>query len=202
MTPTRTLCGWPTSTRASSRATATSTRAKKVYRRFQQADPQPSADRQRRSPTSPPASRSPPVIRNARDGAAEALYGLGGAGTTPGRRTGGADLSAAGAVPQARPRSRRDHRRQSVRGPQAQRRGDPAPIELVPAGSPMRESAEIQVGARARRARPQRRGDGADAATIVAAHPNDPDAWSALGSLQRSAKNTTTPPIPTTRRSH
>ena len=34
------------------------------------------------------ASRCNPLVHNAKEGAAEALYGLGGAGTPPGRRTG------------------------------------------------------------------------------------------------------------------
>ena len=129
------------------------------------------------------------MIRNASDGAAEALYGLGGAGTTPGRRTGGADLSAPGAVPAARPRSRGGHRRQSASRTSSSSDAAIHAYELVPADSPMRESAEIQVGARARRARPQRRGDDADAATSSPPIPTTPTRWSALGSLQRSAKN-------------
>ncbi len=60
--------------------------------------------------------------------------------------------------------------------------------ELVPAASPMRESAEIQAGLEL-----ESIGRADDALKrlqeIVAAHPKDVEAWSALGSLQRSAKN-------------
>ena len=58
---------------------------------------------------------------------------------------------------------------------------------MVPAGSPMRESAEIQA---ALELDALGHNDEATAQMrdIVAAHPKDPDAWSALGSLQRSAK--------------
>ena len=62
-----------------------------------------------------------------------------------------------------------------------------AAYELVPADSPMRESAEIQAALEL-----DALGRIDDAIKrlqeIVAAHPKDVDAWSALGSLQRSAK--------------
>ncbi len=59
--------------------------------------------------------------------------------------------------------------------------------ENVPKTSPMRESAEIQAAMEY-----DALGHSDEAMermnAIVAAHPKDPDAWSALGSLQRSAK--------------
>ena len=76
---------------------------------------------------------------------------------------------------------------QPLRGDEAQRRRRSPPIRCVPAASPMRESADIQVAL-------ELEGIGrADDAMqrlqeIVAARPQDADAWSALGRLQRSAK--------------
>jgi tetratricopeptide (TPR) repeat protein len=133
------------------------------------------------------AGKTPaPVIRNARDGAAEALYGLGGAGTTQGDELAALiylrlalflkpdhDLAAITVANLFEDLKRRD---EAIRA-----------YELVPVSSPMRESAEIQAALEL-----DALGSNADATAkmrdIVAAHPNDPDAWSALGSLQRSAK--------------
>jgi tetratricopeptide (TPR) repeat protein len=59
--------------------------------------------------------------------------------------------------------------------------------QLVPAASPMRESAEIQAGLELESI--GRADDAMKRLTeIVAAKPKDVDAWSALGSLQRTAK--------------
>jgi len=127
-----------------------------------------------------------PVIRNARDGAAEALYGLGGAGTTQG------DELAALIYLRLALFLRPDHDLAAITVAnlfEDLKRSDEAiqAYQMVPVGSPMRESAEIQV---ALEFDALGRNDDATAKMrdIVAAHPNDPDAWSALGSLQRSAK--------------
>jgi tetratricopeptide (TPR) repeat protein len=133
------------------------------------------------------AGKTPaPVIRNARDGAAEALYGLGGAGTTQGDELAALiylrlslylkpehDLAAITVANLFEDLKRSD---EAIRA-----------YGLVPASSPMRESAEIQMALEL-----DALGRNADATAkmrdIVAAHPSDPDVWSALGSLQRSAK--------------
>jgi Flp pilus assembly protein TadD len=60
--------------------------------------------------------------------------------------------------------------------------------DAVPAASPMRESAEIQAAIELD-ATGKKDEAMARMKAIVAAHPNDPEAWSALGSLQRSGKN-------------
>ena len=98
--------------------------AKTVYQRLQQADPQPSGDRRRarRSHRRQAAGAADP--QRARRRGRSALWPRR-RRHAPGRRTGGADLSAPRALSQARPRSGGGHRRQPVRGPQAQRRGDP-----------------------------------------------------------------------------
>jgi tetratricopeptide (TPR) repeat protein len=126
------------------------------------------------------------VIRNARDGVAEALYGLGGAGTTQG------DELAALIYLRLALFLKSDHDLAAITVANLfddLKRSDEAirAYELVPAGSPMRESAEIQSALEL-----DALGRNDDATTrmrdIVAAHPKDQDAWSALGSLQRSAK--------------
>jgi tetratricopeptide (TPR) repeat protein len=127
-----------------------------------------------------------PVIRNAKDGAAEALYGLGGAGTRQG------DELAALIYLRLALFLRPDHDLAAVTVAnlfEDLKRNDEAirAYQLVPASSPMRESAEIQAGLELESIG---RADDAMARLreIVAAHPNDWEAWSALGSLQRSAK--------------
>ena len=128
-----------------------------------------------------------PVVRNVRDGAAEALYGLGGAGTRQGDELAALiylrlalflrpdlDLAAVTVANLFEDIKRND---EAIRA-----------YELVPAASPMRESAEIQAGLEL-----ESIGRADDALKrlqeIVAAHTKDVEAWSALGSLQRSAKN-------------
>ena len=128
----------------------------------------------------------PPIVRNARDGAAEALYGLGGAGTTQG------DELAAMIYLRLALYLRSDHDLAAITIAnlfEDLKRSDEAmrAYQLVPPSSPMRESAEIQSALEL-----DALGHNDDATAkmrdIVAAHPKDPDAWSALGSLQRSAK--------------
>jgi tetratricopeptide (TPR) repeat protein len=127
-----------------------------------------------------------PVIRNAKDGAAEALYGLGGAGTRQG------DELAALIYLRLALFLRPDHDLAAVSVAnlfEDIKRNDAAirAYQLVPASSPMRESAEIQAGLEL-----ESIGRADDAMTrlkeIVAANPKDVEAWSALGSLQRTAK--------------
>ena len=127
-----------------------------------------------------------PVIRNARDGAAEALYGLGGAGTRQG------DELAALIYLRLALFLRPDHDLAAVTVAnlfEDLKRNDEAirAYQLVPPASPMRESAEIQAGLEL-----ETIGRADDALKrlreIVAANPKDVEAWSALGSLQRSAK--------------
>ena len=85
-----------------------------------------------------------PVVRNARDGAAEALYGLGGAGTRQG------DELAALIYLRLALLSRPDHDLAAVTVAnlfEDLKRSDEAirAYDLVPTTSPMRESAEIQA---------------------------------------------------------
>ena len=130
----------------------------------------------------------PATVRTPKDGVAETLYGLGGAGTL---RQG--DELAALIYLRLALALRPDHDLAAITVGNLLadlKQGDAAvkAYGSVPASSPMRESADIQaaivldtIGK-------------ADEATkrltdIVASHPKDADAWSALGSLQRSAKN-------------
>jgi tetratricopeptide (TPR) repeat protein len=126
------------------------------------------------------------VIRNAKEGAAEALYGLGGAGTRQG------DELAALIYLRLALFLRPDHDLAAVTVAnlfEDLKRNDAAirAYQLVPASSPMHESAQIQA---ALELDSIGRTDDAMARLkeIVAANPTDADAWSALGSLQRSAK--------------
>jgi tetratricopeptide (TPR) repeat protein len=127
-----------------------------------------------------------PVTRDAKEGAAEALFGLGGAGTRQG------DELAALIYLRLALFLRPDHDLAAVTVAnlfEDLKRNDEAirAYELVPTSSPMRESAEIQAAlemdsiGRSDEALGRLR-------DIVAAHPADADAWSALGSLQRSMK--------------
>ena len=128
-----------------------------------------------------------PIIRNAKDGAAEVLYGLGGAGSRQG------DELAALIYLRLALYLRPDHALAAVtvadlyeQLKQSQSAIDA--YEMVPDGSPMRASANIQAGLSL-----DALGRSDDAIKrlqdIVAANPKDIDALSALGSLQRSAKN-------------
>ena len=128
-----------------------------------------------------------PIIRNAKDGAAEVLYGLGGAGSRQG------DELAALIYLRLALYLRPDHALAAVtvadlyeQLKQSQSAIDA--YEMVPSGSPMRASANIQAGLSLEAL------GRSDEATkrlqeIVAADPKDIDALSALGGLQRSAKN-------------
>ncbi len=127
-----------------------------------------------------------PVIRNAKDGAAEVLYGLGGAGSRQG------DELAALIYLRLALYLRPDHALAAVTVADLyeQLKQNEAAIEayeLVPENSPMRESANIQAGLSL-----DALGRSDEAVSrlqeIVAAYPKDVDALSALGSLQRSAK--------------
>jgi tetratricopeptide (TPR) repeat protein len=127
-----------------------------------------------------------PVIRNAKDGAAEVLYGLGGAGSRQG------DELAALIYLRLALYLRPDHALAAVTVADLyeQLKQNEAAIEayeLVPENSPMRESANIQAGlsldALGRSDEAVKR-----LQQIVDANPKDVDAWGALGSLQRSAK--------------
>ena len=127
-----------------------------------------------------------PVIRNAKDGAAEVLYGLGGAGSRQG------DELAALIYLRLALYLRPDHALAAVTVADLyeQLKQNEAAIEayeLVPENSPMRESANIQAGLSL-----DALGRSGDAVKrlqeIVDANPKDVDALSALGSLQRSAK--------------
>jgi tetratricopeptide (TPR) repeat protein len=128
-----------------------------------------------------------PIIRNAKDGAAEVLYGLGGAGSRQG------DELAALIYLRLALHLRPDHALAAVTVADLyeQLKQNQAAIdayELVPATSPMRQSANIQAGLSL-----DALGRTTDAVKrlqeIVDANPKDVDALSALGSLQRSAKN-------------
>jgi tetratricopeptide (TPR) repeat protein len=128
-----------------------------------------------------------PIIRNAKDGAAEVLYGLGAAGSKQG------DELAALIYLRLALYLRPDHALAAVTVADLyeQLKQNQAAIdayEMVPATSPMRESANIQAGLSL-----DALGRTDDAVKrlrdIVAANPKDVDALSALGSLQRSAKN-------------
>ena len=128
-----------------------------------------------------------PVVRNAKEGAAEALYGLGSAGTRQG------DELAALIYLRLALILRPDHDLAAVTVANVLEdiKQDDAAIHAyyaVPEASPMHESADIQAAIEL-----DATGNKEEAMTrmkaIVAAHPTDPDAWSALGSLQRSAKN-------------
>ncbi len=128
-----------------------------------------------------------PVVRNARDGAAEVLYGLGGAGTRQG------DELAALIYLRLALYLRPDHDLAAVTVAnlfEDLKRNDAAirAYQLVPTSSPMYESAQIQAGLELDSIG---RADDAMARLkeIVAANPKDSEAWSALGNLQRTAKN-------------
>jgi tetratricopeptide (TPR) repeat protein len=128
-----------------------------------------------------------PIIRNAKDGAAEVLYGLGAAGSKQG------DELAALIYLRLALYLRPDHALAAVTVADLyeQLKQNQAAIdayEMVPATSPMRASANIQAGLSL-----DALGRSSDAVDrlreIVAANPKDVDALSALASLQRSAKN-------------
>ena len=129
-----------------------------------------------------------PIVATARDGAAETLYGLGGANST---RQG--DELAALIYLRLALIIRPDHDLAAITVANllADMKQPDASIlayESVPKTSPMRESADIQVAMML-----DDQGQIEDATkrmqAIVDSHPQDPDAWSSLGSLQRAAKD-------------
>jgi tetratricopeptide (TPR) repeat protein len=129
----------------------------------------------------------PPTVHNPKEGAAEVLYGLGGAGTRQG------DELAALIYLRLALILRPDHDLAAVTVAtlfEDMKQGEASirAYQLVPASSPMRESSEIQVAleldAIGRTDEAMKR-----LQALVAAHPQEPEAWSSLGSLQRSAKN-------------
>lgn len=129
-----------------------------------------------------------PLIATARDGAAETLYGLGGANST---RQG--DELAALIYLRLALLIRPDHDLAAVTvanllADMKQPKPSIEAYESVPNSSPMRESAEIQVALSL-----DEQGQTASAMqrmqAIIANHPQDADAWSSLGSLQRSSKD-------------
>jgi tetratricopeptide (TPR) repeat protein len=128
-----------------------------------------------------------PVVHNVREGAAEALYGLGGAGANHGDEL--ASLIYLRLALALRP----DHDFAAVSVANLLsdlKRGDEAvqAYLAVPKTSPLSESATIQAAIEY---------DGLDKTSaglalmkqVVADHPDDPEAWSAYGTLQRSAKD-------------
>ena len=127
------------------------------------------------------------VVRNAKEGAAETLYGLGGAGTRQG------DEMAALIYLRLAMAMRADHDLAAVTVANLLtdiKQGEAAiqAYLAVPESSPLRESAEIQAAieydAEGKNAEGVKR-----MTALVAAHPKDLEAWSALGSLQRSSKD-------------
>ena len=128
------------------------------------------------------------MVRNAKEGAAEALYGLGSAGTRQG------DELAALIYLRLALILRPDHDLAAVTVADVLQdiKQDDAAIrayEEVPVASPMHESADIQAAIEL-----DATGKKDEAMTrmkaIVAAHPNDPDPWSALGRSRRRWRTT------------
>ena len=128
-----------------------------------------------------------PVVRNAKDGAAEVLYGLGAAGSRQG------DELAALIYLRLALYLRPDHALAAVTVADLyqQLKQDKAAIEayeMVPRDSPLRQSAEIQsalaLDALSRNEEAVKR-----LQDFVADHPKSVEALSALGSLQRNAKH-------------
>jgi tetratricopeptide (TPR) repeat protein len=128
-----------------------------------------------------------PAVHNVKEGAAEVLYGLGGAGTRQG------DELAALIYLRLALILRPDHDLAAVTVANLfedikQGEASIRAYQMVPATSPMHESAQIQSALEM-----DALGHSDEAMTslqaLVAANPQDPEAWSALGSLQRSAKN-------------
>ena len=128
-----------------------------------------------------------PILRNPREGAAEALYGLGSAGTRQGDEL--ASLIYLRLALALRP----DHEFAAISVANLlsdMKRSQEAITAYlaVPKTSPLAESAQIQAAIEY---------DGLDQTAkgvdlmkqVSAEHPGDPEAWSALGTLQRSAKD-------------
>jgi tetratricopeptide (TPR) repeat protein len=128
-----------------------------------------------------------PIVRTPREGAAEALYGLGSAGTRQGDEL--ASLIYLRLALALRP----DHEFAAVSVANLlsdmKRGGEAINAYLaVPKTSPLAESARIQAAIEY---------DGLNETSkgldlmkqVTADHPDDPEAWSAYGTLQRSAKD-------------
>ena len=128
-----------------------------------------------------------PILRTPREGAAEALYGLGSAGTRQGDEI--ASLIYLRLALALRP----DHEFAAVSVANLlsdMKRGAEAITAYlaVPKTSPLAESAEIQAAIEYDGI--NQTGKGLDLMKqVVADNPNDPEAWSAYGTLQRSAKD-------------
>ncbi len=128
-----------------------------------------------------------PIVRNPKEGAAEALYGLGSAGTRQGDEL--ASLIYLRLALALRP----DHEFAEIsvanllsdmkRGTEAI-----AAYLAVPKTSPLAESSMIQAAIEYDALNQTDKGL-ALLKQVVAEHPEDPEAWSALGTLQRSAKD-------------
>ena len=128
-----------------------------------------------------------PVVHNPKEGAAEALYGLGGAGTRSGDEL--ASLVYLRLALALRPDH--DFAAVSVANLLADMKRGQEAIEAylaVPKTSPLAESSQIQAGIEYDGLGETDKGL-ALMRQVAAEHPNDPDAWSALGTLQRSAKD-------------
>jgi len=127
------------------------------------------------------------IVRNAREGAAEALYGLGGAGTRQGDEL--ASLIYLRLALALRPDH--DFALVSVANLLADMKRGGQAIEAylaVPKSSPLAESARIQAAIEYDGQEQTDQGV-ALLRQVVAEQPDDPEAWSALGTLQRSAKD-------------
>ena len=128
-----------------------------------------------------------PVVRNPRDGAAEALYGLGGAGTRAGDEL--ASLVYLRLALALRPDH--DFAAVSVANLLADLKRGQEAIDAylsVPKTSPLAESSQIQAGVEYDGLGQTDKGL-ALMRQVTAEHADDPEAWSALGTLQRSAKD-------------
>jgi tetratricopeptide (TPR) repeat protein len=128
-----------------------------------------------------------PVVRTPRDGAAEALYGLGGAGTRAGDEL--ASLVYLRLALALRPDH--DFAAVSVANLLADMKRGQEAIDAylaVQKSSPLAESSQIQAAIEYDGLGETDKGL-ALLRQVTAEHPDDPDAWSSLGTLQRSAKD-------------
>lgn len=128
-----------------------------------------------------------PIVHNPREGAAEALYGLGGAGTRAGDEL--ASLVYLRLALALRPDH--DFAAVSVANLLADMKRGRDAINAylgVAKTSPLAESTQIQAAIEYDGLQETDKGL-ALLRQVVADHPDDPDAWSALGTLQRSAKD-------------
>ena len=127
------------------------------------------------------------IVHNPREGAAEALYGLGGAGTRAGDEL--ASLVYLRLALALRPDH--DFAAVSVANLLADMKRGRDAINAylgVAKTSPLAESTQIQAAIEYDGLQETDKGL-ALLRQVVADHPDDPDAWSALGTLQRSAKD-------------